>query len=239
MQVFLNNASVEDRKITPALSKHSKLNRAGIKWKIHILLLMFSKLSLLFALVMTSNFRRRHVYKLKLMKLDCSRPALQPSSSSVECWFQPEHAWALLLHHPPGLQGWGDELLLHKANFHSLGTGAKCPFVWTAGKAVTRPLPALTSFKAHGAEEMEPENAKQCFLSLPICCGNTLPLTCITKQHLHILSSVCTDLIHNKKVLDLLLHIAYLCLAKLLQKHSVLCCQDPVNISEYGWPSHR
>lgn len=31
MQVFLNITSVEDRKITPTLSKYSKLNRAGIK----------------------------------------------------------------------------------------------------------------------------------------------------------------------------------------------------------------
>lgn len=164
------------------------------------------------------------------MNPDCSSPALQPSSSSAAWWFQLERAWALLLHHSPGLQGWGDELLLHKANFHSLGTGAKCPFVWAAGSALTHSLPARTSFKAHGAGEMELENAKQCFLPLPICCG-------ITKQHFCVfLSPVCTELLHNKKVLDLLLQIDELCLAKLLQKHSVLCCKGPVNISEYGWP---
>lgn len=33
MQVFLNITSVEDRKISPALSKYNKVNRAGIKVK--------------------------------------------------------------------------------------------------------------------------------------------------------------------------------------------------------------
>lgn len=33
MQVFLNNSSLVDMKSMPALSKYSKLNRAGIKVK--------------------------------------------------------------------------------------------------------------------------------------------------------------------------------------------------------------
>lgn len=87
---------------------------------------------------------------------------------------------------------------------------------------------------------MELENAKKCLLALPICCGNTLPLTHTTKQHFCLFSSSgCTGLLQNKKVLDLLLQIDYLCLANLLHKHSVLCCQDPVSICEYRWSSCR
>lgn len=161
---------------------------------------MLSWPSLLFAFAVTSTFRWGHVYTLKLMKLDCSGSALQPPSSSVEHWFQPECAWALPAP-PPWRQCWGDELLLHKANFHSLQTGAKCPFVWTAGKAVTLPLPAPTLCKAHAAGGIESEDFKQCFLRLPACCGKTLPLTCITKQLFCLsLSSVYAELLHNKKL---------------------------------------
>lgn len=53
------------------------------------------------------------------MRLDCNGPALQPPSSSAARWFQPERAWALPAP-PPRRQRRGDELLLHKANFHSL-----------------------------------------------------------------------------------------------------------------------
>lgn len=182
----------------------------GLKRKVHIALLTLNWPSLLFALAVTSAFRWGHVCMLELMEPGCKGPALRPPPSSVAlvpasvprpaCPTPRPHAKA-------PRQGWqGDELPLHKADFHSLGTGAKCPFVWTAGKAVTLPLPALCVGAGSRCRRKRVRRFQAMFstpthLPWKNCLWLVSPNSLLFISFFFFffsLSSLCTELLHNK-----------------------------------------